>query len=206
MLKTIDLNSNSNTNTNTNFALCLDKQLTDELMNFKQKFNIITLIKNGDKLGRNKEGYFIQEKGVFQRVKRWWSNENREKTFKYLDEDFTSFFTFCTKINTIIVPILFSIQVKYELTDLITSIMEGLYNLKKTYDNEIDIEAEKLKCKIDSIILTLIDVKDMFICHKKDDYEYNNNISSDNKLINTPPITIKPTIKERTLEEIAKSL
>ncbi len=206
MLKTINLNSNSNAHTNENLTLYVDKNLTDELMNFKRKFNIITIIKNGDKLARNKDGYFIQEKGVFQRVKRWWSNENREKTFKYLDEDFSYFFSFCTKINNIIVPIVFSIQIKCELTELITSIMEGLYNLKKTYDDDIDVHAEKLKCKIDSIILTLIDVKEMFMCNKKDNYEYNNNISSDNKLINTLPISIKPTIKERTLEEIAKSL
>ena len=37
--------------------------------------------------------------------------------------------------------------------------MNGLYNLKLTYKNEVNEDGKKLICKIDSIIFTLIDFK-----------------------------------------------
>ena len=43
---------------------------------------------------------------------------------------------------------------------LINDIIPGLYNLKQTYDEETDEEGKKLKCKIDSIIYTIIDLKE----------------------------------------------
>ena len=42
-----------------------------------------------------------------------------------------------------------------EICEFINNIIPGLYNLKKTYP-----DCKKLKCRIDSIIMTLVDFKD----------------------------------------------
>ena len=159
MLKTIDLKNPINL-----------PPLITKLLDFKVRFSVFGDINVGDKLGKNEQGYFIQEKGNLQKFKRWWYNESRDKTFKYLDNDYIEFFSYCTSIsNSVFIPIANGIQLKSELlelkaelVELINSIIQGIYNLKKTYETEKDLEAEKLKCKIDSIIFTLIDVKQMF--------------------------------------------
>merc|ERR1712195_343521 len=35
--------------------------------------------------------YCTYENNVYQNISRWWNNENRGKTFTYLDKDFTKF-------------------------------------------------------------------------------------------------------------------
>merc|ERR1712166_336999 len=35
--------------------------------------------------------YCIYNNNMYQKLSRWWYNENREKTFGYLDKDFTKF-------------------------------------------------------------------------------------------------------------------
>tara|TARA_Y100000389_G_C17399874_1_gene484717 strand:- start:159 stop:704 length:546 start_codon:yes stop_codon:yes gene_type:complete len=140
------------------------KKFNENLMKYKIKFCVLTLINVGDKIGKCNNEYFIQEKGVLQKLRRWWKSETRNKSFHYLDKDFIQFFNFCTEVcNTISLSIVDHIQIKSELIELISSVMMGLYNLKKTYENEDDTDALKLKCKIDSIILTCIDVKKTLI-------------------------------------------
>tara|TARA_Y100000389_G_scaffold173366_1_gene182497 strand:- start:202 stop:789 length:588 start_codon:yes stop_codon:yes gene_type:complete len=195
MLKTIDLKKTINPP-----PLYFDTDLLTKLIDFKVRFSVFDLISAGDKLGKNKQGYFIQEKGNFQKIKRWWHNESRDKTFKYLDEDFTEFFSYCTRIvNSISIPIVNGIQLKCELVELITSTMQGLYNLKKTYQPDKDIEAEKLKCKIDSIIFTLIDVKQMFT---------NTNVSINESRNNNTSLSmdIRTKIKDTISKELAGSI
>lgn len=189
MLKTIDLDKN------TKPPVYLKNDTLIKLNYYKKLFNVFSFINVGDKLAKNNEGYFIQQQGNLQRIKRWWHNESRSKTFNYLDKDFTKFFSFCTKINNnITIPIINGIQLKCELIDLINIITQGLYNLKKTYENDKELEAEKLKCKIDSIILTLIDFKK--ICTNTD--IYNENVSN--------PINIQEYIKDKVYNEITSSL
>ena len=162
MLKTIDLKKILKAS-----PLYFDTDLFTKFIDFKVRFSVFHLISVGDKLGKNKEGYFIQEKGNLQKIKRWWHNESRDKIIKYLDKDFSEFFSYCTRIiNDISIYTANARELKSELVELIDSIIQGIYNLKKTYETEKDFEAEKLKCKIDSIIFTLIDVKQMFIKDK----------------------------------------
>ena len=57
--------------------------------------------------------YCLYKSGFFQKWSRWWFDENHKKTFKYLDEDFTEFFSYCTRIvNSISIPIVNGIQLK----------------------------------------------------------------------------------------------
>ena len=50
-------------------------------------------------------------------------------------------------------------DLKGNLRVLITGLIPGLYNLKKSYEIQTDVDGDKLRCKIDSIILTFIDLK-----------------------------------------------
>ena len=135
-----------------------EEKYEEEFTKFKSLFEEICNVKMGDKIGRDTDGnYYIFASSMFQKLSRWFYRENREWTFKYLDEDFTNFMKLLDKI----------IQ-KYNLkhtksmekfiskiTAFIDNIMTGLYNLKKTYP-----ESSNLVAKIDSIIVTLIDFKD----------------------------------------------
>ena len=86
-----------------------------------------------------------------------WYNENRQKTYKYLDEDFKEFVNYLEKIKNM--KNIFKLNIQYrkiikDIHQLINKIIQGLYTLKKTYDEDANIKA-----KIDSIILTLLDFK-----------------------------------------------
>ena len=135
-----------------------EEEYEEEFTKFQSQFEEISNIKKDDKIGRDSDGnYYLFASSMFQKLTRWVYRENREWTFKYLDEDFTNFMKLLDKI----------IQ-KYNLkhtktmekfiskiTAFIDNIMTGLYNLKKTYP-----ESSNLVAKIDSIIVTLIDFKD----------------------------------------------
>ena len=101
--------------------------------------------------------YCTYENNVYQNISRWWNNENRGKTFTYLDKDFTKFVKFLDlvkykkKFNYNDVEF---IKLTKNINKLINKIIPGLYNLKQTYFKE-----KKMEAKIDSIILTLIDFK-----------------------------------------------
>ena len=133
-------------------------KLKEEYDEFIEKFKKIGDLQKGDKLARNeKQVYYIHTKDMyFLQLRRWWENQGRTFTFSYLDEDFSKFMKYLDKI-------LASLDMTYdnryiELAKstrvLANNIMTGLYNLKTTYPQE-----EKLLCKIDSIILSIIDFK-----------------------------------------------
>lgn len=137
------------------------REYTSRLNAFNTKFEKLGEIKKGDKIGRNENGDYYIFKGdmlSFQLVKRWWYKEDRITSFKYIDEDFAKFFSLCDDIKQIHMALTPNISVKKTLVNIITEVIPGLYNLKDIY-SEKDENGNKLRCKIDSIILTLIDIK-----------------------------------------------
>jgi len=142
----------------TNFRQQEFKELQDEYESYSIKFKNIGELEDGDKLARDSSGvYYIHTKEVyFVQLRRWWTNQGRTHTFNHLDEDFMKFMKYLDKVIN-------SLNITYDnryrllgknLKDLANSLMTGLYTLKKTYPKEA-----KLICKIDSIILALIDFK-----------------------------------------------
>lgn len=126
---------------------------------FNQMFNVIGSLQEGDKLARSEEHiYYIHHKNMyFLQLRRWWYNQGRNFTFNHLDEDFLKFMKY---LDTILKSLEKNYNYKIkELALLVQNlgnlIMTGLYNLKKAYPGEA-----KLLCKIDSIILSIIDFKD----------------------------------------------
>lgn len=149
-----------NNSFNTSIKMITDNnnRQTNELNKFKKMFGEIKNICEGDKIGKYNDKYYIQQASMFQKFNRWWTSENRSKTFNDLDVDFTDFFKLCDSIKS---NNLFNKQTKNDLVDLVKGIIPGLYNLKTTYNNSTKgSDGEKLSIKIDSIILTLIDFKD----------------------------------------------
>ena len=151
------------------------------LENYKQKLEIFNNLEVGIKLGKTNETnetnennehydaketeykeliiteeYYIFENTSFQKLSRWWCGEDREKTFKYLDKDFTKVMKFLDRIKekTSYFNIKNHISLLNDINLFINKIIPGLYNLKKTYIGDV-----KMKAKIDSIILVLIDFK-----------------------------------------------
>jgi hypothetical protein len=125
---------------------------------YKNKFGEIGKLQDGDKLARDSSGvYYRHEKGIyFIQLRRWWTNQGRAHTFSHLDEDFSQFMKY---LDIILRNLEITYEVRYrelakKLKDLANLLMTGLYTLKKTYPSE-----KELICKIDSIILSLIDFK-----------------------------------------------
>lgn len=151
IVKTNTINTSITMITNNN-----NKQII-ELNRYKTMFRDIKNINEGDKVGKYNDKYYIQQASIFQKFHRWWTNENRIKTFNNLNDDFIQFFKLCDGIKS---NNLFNKQTKHDLIELVKGIIPGLYNLKTTYKNsEKGSHGEKLSIKIDSIILTLIDFK-----------------------------------------------
>ena len=131
------------------------KKLIDELEVFENLFSEIKNIREGDKIGKCDEKYYIQGPGSLQRFHRWWNNENRQKTFSDIDTDYTKFFSYYDKIKYI-----YNNNFIERVLKIANYSIQGLYNLKSTYkDSEKNSCGEKLCIKVDSIILTLIDLK-----------------------------------------------
>ena len=134
-------------------------ELNNNYENFKSRLLQIGNIENGDKLARdnNNKVYFLHKKNEwFLQARRWWGNQGRKFTFKHLDEDFTEYMKFLDKI---LGSLIFSLDARYinlakKVRELSDNIMSGLYKLKFTYPEE-----KELICKIDSIILAIIDFK-----------------------------------------------
>jgi len=140
---------------------------TKELTKYKEKFKIFVDIEKGDKLGKINEGteeeeYYISKAGYTQLIRRWVYKEDRVATFGYLDSDFNKFFSLCDDIKHKHLALTPNVGIKKLLLEIITTVIPGLYNLKEVYKGfeETNDSAKKLCCKIDSIILTLIDTKD----------------------------------------------
>ena len=126
---------------------------------FKQMFMIIGKLKEGDKLARDANHiYYIHDQSMyFIQLRRWWESQGRKFTFNHLDEDFSEFMKYLDEILDTLEKFYDSKTKTISLLTrvLVNLIITGLYNLKKTYPQEA-----KLLCKIDSIILSLIDFKD----------------------------------------------
>jgi len=106
---------------------------------------------------KNYYKYYIFEIGYWQKWSRWWNSENRGKTQKYIDEDFSEFMKYLNEIKTMNDDYSFNIYYKNLLKKchlFINKVTPGLYNLKKTYSDN-----KKIKALIDSVILTLLDFK-----------------------------------------------
>tara|TARA_B100000963_G_scaffold362057_1_gene402876 strand:+ start:1978 stop:2622 length:645 start_codon:yes stop_codon:yes gene_type:complete len=160
----------------------------ENLNNFKEKLKLLTIIKEGDKLGKivkvtekkdisenlfnynlasgaynlNMSSYEITGEyciyhcGMMQKFSRWWHDENYEKTFKYLDDDFTIFARYLDNLKQISLvngKLLYG-KIINDTNEFINELVKGLYNLKETYSAN-----SKLKAKIESIILILLDFK-----------------------------------------------
>lgn len=153
-----NLVKNNSFNTSIKMITDNNKIQTIELNKFKNMFSDIKNIQENDKIGKYNDKYYIQQSSMFQKFQRWWSSENRKKTFDDLDNDFSNFFKLCDTIKR---NNFFNKQTKNDLVDLVKGIIPGLYNLKTTYNNSTKgSDGEMLSIKIDSIILTLIDFKD----------------------------------------------
>ena len=112
-------------------------------------------------MGKYDNKYYVQKNGYSQKISRWWWSEDRTKTFKDIDTDFSNFFKFCDELKTDKHKgWTNNSSVCNSMIELVNKIIPGLYNLKKTYsDCEKESEGNKLCIKIDSIIFTLIDFK-----------------------------------------------
>jgi len=156
--------------------LCLDKEEKKipsifernkkKFENFREKLIILKDIEINDKLGRNIDTgvLYIDKNQWGQYFRRVWYNQSREKTEKFLNVEFIEFIQFLDKylifLDERVQYIVKVIEKDYqtltdEIYEFINNIIPGLYNLKKTYPN-----CKKLKCRIDSIIMTLVDFKD----------------------------------------------
>ena len=161
------------------------KDLKKEFEIYKEELAIFKELKVGEKLGKaelnnekisaennnkietnktveenvNEEikKYYKQEPYRGMWISRWWYSEGREKTITYLDEDFTKFMKYLDKIlsNIECDPTGLYVRLVNEIREFINLIIQGLYNLKKTYP-----EFVKMVAKVDSIILTLLDFKE----------------------------------------------
>ena len=135
------------------------QNLKEELEENKTKLSIIKNIKVGDKLSKCKTTgtYYIDEAGYTQKFRRWIYGQSRFQTFEDLDKDFS---VFMKHLDNVLHPLRHTSSIGYKTvakTDVqfINETLPGLYNLKRTYP-----DYEKIQCKIDSIILSLIDFKD----------------------------------------------
>lgn len=141
----------------------------EKLNNFKQKFINIGEIEKGDKLGKDiqNDKYVIYKEGRLQMIWRWLYSEDRRTTFNHINKDFSEFFGYCDTIKNMHYGLTPSKAIENILIEIITNVIPGLYSLKESYNNSQEQNAEKLCCKIDSIILTLIDMKNEIRCKNK---------------------------------------
>ena len=134
------------------------KDWQDTYDSYSTKFKEIGELEDGDKLARDNNGVYYRhtKEEYLVQLRRWWTSQGRSHTFDHLDEDFTKFMKYLDKVLNIL-NITYDSRYRLlgkNLKDLANSLMTGLYTLKNTYPKEA-----KLICKIDSIILSLIDFK-----------------------------------------------
>ncbi len=131
---------------------------------FEKKLSIIKDIKVQDKLARDDDGNLYIDKYQWgQYARRVYYKQSRSRTQKFLDEEFTPFVMFLDKYLILLEPSPpFVLKVSNicfrkftnKICLFINDIIQGLYNLKKTYPYY-----KEIKCRIDSIIMTLVDFK-----------------------------------------------
>ena len=140
-------------------------RLKNTLEENKKRLNIFVDLKEGEKLGRVEEivdnkklvSYYKEEAYRGQWIARWWYGEGRLKTISYLDEDFTEFCKFLDEMieKSSVDPFCNYVKITKDTRHFINQILPGLNNLKKTYNDCVEMVA-----KVDSIILTLLDFKE----------------------------------------------
>ena len=156
-----NLNNKNNKCLINNFPLQLKRKFYKQ----KSKLNLLTALSEGDKIGKNEEGYYIFENRIGQQWNRWWYSENRNKTIEYLDKDFTSYMQFLDELLYYLEKDILKVYFNFseEIKEYNRALIQGLYKLKDTYKiglKEEEIKKEKIIMKIDSIILTLLDFKE----------------------------------------------
>ena len=138
----------------------------------KEKLNIFTQTREGEKIGKDKEGkYYIFSNSYVQLATRWWYEENRANTINYIDEDLGNYMNFLDTLMNKIEDDVLGIYKKFGLRvkDYNSDLINGLYILKKTYTNQkwSYSDTSRITAKIDSVILTLIDFKDKIDIQKE---------------------------------------
>lgn len=142
--------------------------LEKEFEEKKELLSIFKTMKNGDKIMKlqdaSNNSYYIVEGTDWQRTKRWWAGEDRNKTITYLEEEFKNFAAYLDKVlyNMKEYNLLKYYTLALDVSRFINEILPGLYSLKETY-----MDFEEMKLKVDSIITTLIDYKDQVELYKK---------------------------------------
>jgi len=150
---------------NPNFSLKnVDIDILDNEFNeMKKKLEVFTDLKSGDKIIKTENNYWKCENDKYQQMTRWWYSENREKTIKYLDDEFKHFARLLDKVlyNLKEKHLLKYFTLAVDIAKYINDIILGLYSLKGTY-----INYKEMGLKVDSIITTLIDYKDQIDAYK----------------------------------------
>jgi len=140
---------------------CHEKEFNE----IKDTLLIIGELKIRDKLACSPDGVFYIDKYEWgQYLRRVLFNQSRQKTENYIDKEFTrlicyfdKYLVFLASTPSFIIKVLDKRYEKLteEICTFINEMIPGLYNLKKTYP-----DFKKLTCRIDSIIMTLVDFKD----------------------------------------------
>jgi len=130
----------------------------------QEKLNIFLELKEGEKIGKDTDNkYYKFSNGYTQVGFRWFYDENREKTVNYLDEDLGEYINLLDRLISKIEDDILGVYKNFgrKVKDYNTELIQGLYILKETYNNQKVTVSDKTKivAKIDSIILTLIDFK-----------------------------------------------
>ena len=157
----------NNLQNNTQSIISTTTRLKETFNYHKKNLRVFKNLNEGEKLGKqiNKNGdleYYKVSHYAGIQISRWWYGEGRIKTVEYLDNDFSEFMKFLDELvnNLEVDPFCKYAKMAKDVRVFIDSILPGLYSLKKTYPN-----TEKMKAKVDSIILTLLDFKE-----KTEDY------------------------------------
>lgn len=124
---------------------------------FKNKFDLIQKIKLNDKIGICNDIIYIDEYKWNRYIKRRFNNQSSSKIKDYLKKEFNIFIKFLDQYLDIVKLLKTKNILTNNLYYFISNIISGLYNLKKSYN-----ENNKILPIINSIILTL--------------YEFNENV------------------------------
>lgn len=106
-----------------------------DYINKREKLHLIKDIKEGDKIGKKDDEYYIHKSSIKSSISRTiWNKESRENTSNYLKEEFD-------ELNEILENIINlssnnNIYFLDGIVNFINDIIIGLENLKNTYDNE----------------------------------------------------------------------
>lgn len=175
--------------TSINNALMRLEDCKDNLLVYKKRFNVITTLKYGEKLGKDENGnYNIFTNGYFQQINRWWYSENRYKTYEYIEKDLDEFTRYLeTYYNNILMsdgfkcsritkdsPYIKIATFNDDLNGFIKKMVTGIYTLKKTYTDNVenasifgtklgDEKAKDIVAYIDHKITRMLYYKNIFL-------------------------------------------